>query len=92
MKVSRTMRRVFSPLLKTDGPAKLDLRGVSEHAATMAIRGAASGDLVRCLDDGPNPLASSYVFTAGSRAIFLPWTTRLREAIRAAFWWYRPFT
>lgn len=69
--VSRTARRIFRPLLTTNEPVKLDLRGVSEAQAIAAIREV--GDKVRCTD-APDPLQALYIFSSGSRSAFIdPW-------------------
>lgn len=87
-KPSRLARRIFSPLLHTNGPAKLDLRGVDRDAALEAIRECAP--MIRCTDSD-DPLDAMYVFTAGSRGAFKPTLLdRIWRRVKLMFWWYRP--
>lgn len=89
-RVSRTARRIFAPLLATDGPAKLDLTGVDSDDALEAIREA--GPMVRAFD-AVDPLDALYVFTTGSRGAFRPTLLdRMWRRVKLAFWWYRPLS
>ncbi len=81
-KVSRTAKRIFRKLLDSDGPAHLDLHGVSEDAALEAIHEV--GDMVR-VSDAANPLDAMYVFTAGSRGAFVPWDRKVKAWLRSMF-------
>lgn len=98
-RVSRTARRIFSPLLAADEPAKLDLAGVDRDDAMVAVQEVSSRGLVRVLD-APDPIDALYVLTAGARGAFRPtwldsiqkWGARTWRSARLLFWWYRPWS
>jgi hypothetical protein len=70
-KPSRLARRIFRPLLDTNGPAKLALEGVDRDDAMEAVREVSAFGLVRVCD-ASDPLDALYVMTTGARGAFRP--------------------
>lgn len=89
MKLSRTARLLFRPLLDADGPVKLDVDRVGKSKAIGAIREVAMFGLARS-SGAADPLDSTYVLVTGARSAFLPTRfDRFVDRVRRAGAWLR---